>query len=373
MNELNLILESLRQLPAGASAVLATLVAVEGSSYRRPGARLLILPDGRRVGAVSGGCLEADLCERAAGLRPASQPEVITYNTADESDAIFGLGIGCRGVLQVMLEGIVGGDEAPYLSFLRDTIAADSPRILGTVFSVEGEAALRIGDRFMLSGADVRVQGQWPAALIANIAETARLALRSDRSTTAVLQPGRVQVFVELIRPRIRLIIFGASASARPLSAIGRHLGWHVTLCDRRAAQLEPGSHPDADELLVASAPEAKDRLRLDGRCAAVIMTHNYADDLALLKWLVPSEAAYVGLLGARARRDQLIADLQLEGPIEPAHLGRLFSPVGLDIGAETPDEIALAIACEIQASLRGRASGSLRDRALALHDEGGR
>jgi xanthine/CO dehydrogenase XdhC/CoxF family maturation factor len=403
MSELKEILDAIDGLKAGEPAVLATLIAVNGSSYRRVGARMLILSDGRRIGGISGGCLENDVCERAncgTGFQPVvpeqhgqdahatgehgqvahatvehgqdARATVLTYSTGEGDEAILGFGMGCKGELNIMLERVVGGSPPRYLAFLREAITADAPRVLATVFATDGSSP-RVGDRLMFGGESVASDGRWDEPIVSRIAEAARGVLAAGRSRSIELDglPGRLKIALELLRPCTRLVIFGAvSASAATVAALGKQLGWHVTICDRRPDYLRREHFPQADELLLVTAAEAQQKVKLDQRTVAVVMTHNYPEDLALLAMLLPSAAAYIGLLGSRPRRDQLLADLRREGSLTEEQLRRLYGPVGLDIGADSPGEIALAIIAEIQMVLRGRAGASLRDRPQAIHDE---
>jgi xanthine dehydrogenase accessory factor len=258
--ELHDILEAIGRGPEG--AVLATVVRTEGSTYRKAGARMLALADGRTVGCVSGGCLEADLVERAKRVRATGAPESVVYDTTAPEDLVWGLGLGCNGVVEVRLERIALGS----------------------------------------------------AAYVALHDEARR-------------------------NPVPRLAVFGAGPDAVPLVRIAAVLGWRVTVVDARPAFARPERFPDADRVLHARPEEAVARVEVDAATSCVLMTHNYAHDLAVLA----TPAPYLGLLGPARRRDLLLRDLGLDH-VPP----RIHGPVGLDLGGQSPEEIALEIASQI-------------------------
>lgn len=330
MSEIAAIVEALSRRRDG-PAVLATLVAVEGSSYRRPGARLLLLADGSHVGSISGGCLEEDIKEHARRVLADGCPKMVEYDTTRENDLVWGVGLGCQGVVRVFLERI--------------PIPAPS----------------------------------WVGELRSNLARRRATALVVDQGGAA---PGGTQLaaeaplapegggrFCETIAPPPALAIFGAGDDARPLAVFAQTLGWHVSVADARATYATTERFPGAEVVAVAPAAELPARLALDEGSFAVVMTHRYADDLALLRELLPRPLAYLGLLGPRKRTARLLAELQAEGLVlDAAMLAKLHAPVGLDLGGGTPETVALAIVAEVQARLAGRAGGFLRERTGPIH-----
>jgi xanthine/CO dehydrogenase XdhC/CoxF family maturation factor len=374
MKELRAILDAVAAMaPTGRCGVLATLVKAEGSTYRRPGARMLMTGDGGRVGSISGGCLESDLCRRCQTLRPGGKPVVVTYSTVDDSDAFLGYALGCKGKVAILLEHVDPANQSQHLRFIRECLDDDRVGVLATVYGVDGTPGLEVGSRLMLSEADAVTTGTWPADLAEVAGAEAKSALRGGQSHNALLQSarGRAEVFVEIIRPSVRLVIFGAGDSAAPLVRLAKELGWHVTVCDRRPAYADAERFPPADAVIVSAARDIPERLRIGDRTVAVVMTHNYPEDLELLRVLLPSAARYVGLLGSRQRTERLIHDLAGDGLVlADEQLERLHGPVGLDIGADTPEEIALSIIAEIQAALAHRPGGPLRDRRGPIHAE---
>ena len=372
MNDLFPILDAIPRLRA--PAVLATLVRVDGSSFRRPGARMLITPDQHRVGSITGPCLETEITRQAASLAPDSHPVLLTYDTAREDDAIFGYGLACPGMLHILLEPLDPAHEPPYLSYLRESLSGGQTVALATVYALQGPAPLEVGSRLMLRSDDVAMSGVWPADLAAPVIDAAQQSLQTSQSVTTVLdyRECSLSIFIEIIHAPARLFIFGATDPAGPLVRLAKELAWHVTLHDRRPAYADPARFPQADEILACPVADLLHEILITDRSAAVIMTHNYPDDLALLSLLLTTPIAYIGLLSSRQRAQKLIHDLaQRTTAIAPGQLARLHTPVCLDIGAESPPEIALSILAEIQAALSARSAQPLRTLNTPIHDRG--
>ena len=335
-----------RMRVGGSPAVLATVVTVTGSAYRGPGARLLVLGDGTAAGCVSGGCLERDVRARADALREAGRAELVSYDLS-EDDAPWGLGMRCGGKLALLLEPLLQGFPE-HLAFLLDAAEARRTVVLATLFRASGALAPPLGARLML-GADGVATGSLAGTPLAGaVLADARAALAAGETqarsyTLAGIEAG---VLLEVVPPPIALLVCGDEREAAPLLAVAEQLGWNARVLGRNDA-----------------IPA------LDGRSAAVVMTHSDARDMELLPPLLASPARYVGLLGSRARTAQLLGDLRKSGALAPdASLERLHTPAGLDIGAETPGEVALAIAAEIQAVFGGKGGGPLRERKGHIH-----
>ncbi len=356
----------------GERAVLATVVKARGSTYRRPGARMLLRPDGAMVGSIGGGCLEGDVLEKARQVLATGEPRLVAYDMTSDDDIVWGLGLGCNGVVYVLLEALPHGGPADPMAFLDECLTHERVGVLATVFRVEGRRPAHVGDRWM-----VRADGElWGStlqdpALLEALRPDVDEARRTGRSTvrTYALPDGEAEVFIEVVQPPVPLVVFGAGHDAIPVVRFAKALGWRVTVVDSRPAYATRDRFPEADEVVLAHPEDVPGRVRLDERTVAVVMTHNYLQDLKLLEVLLPSPVRYLGVLGPRSRTDQLLRDLQAKGraPAE-AQLRRLYSPVGVDIGAETPEEIALSILAEVQAVLTGRPAGLLRDRKGPIH-----
>jgi xanthine dehydrogenase accessory factor len=275
----------------GEVLALATLVAARGSSYRRPGARMLICNDGATAGSLSGGCLEEEVARRARDVMRDGEPALMSFDTR--------LRFGCNGSIDIFVERV----NVDFLAELASNFSERRSCRAVTVFSGDN-----LGTRLLQSG-----------------------ALVPDGA------------FVQEIEPAIRLLIFGEGPDSVPLRAFAEILGWEVFEIDQSG---DLASHADY-------------------RTAAVVKSHNYGRDFAALCTLLKLDLAYVGLLGPRKRRDQLLNAVLDEGIAIDAEV---FAPAGLDLGAETPEELALALVAEIQAMFTGASAESLRDRKAPIH-----
>jgi len=368
MKELREILDAYETIRRqGRAAALATVVAVSGSSYRRPGARMLLTSDGGVVGGVSGGCLESDVFARARTVMEAGRPDVVTYDTTEDGDIVFGVGLGCRGVIQILIEPLTG--SRPDFEFLAALAGRREAGVCATVFRSEGDARAGLGDRLLLSQTGSVYDGLADAGLAARVQLDAEEVLASGRSCLREypMPSGSVAVFLEAIAPPQSLVVFGAGHDAPPLVRLAKELGWHVTVADARPAYATAERFPQADVVLICPPDEAALRLPLDARTAVVLMTHNYLQDRALLEQLLPSLIRYLGVLGPKRRMEGLFSELP-PSTVTDETLSRLHSPVGLDIGADTPELIALAIIAGIQAVAAGRPGGFLRDRSGPIY-----
>jgi xanthine/CO dehydrogenase XdhC/CoxF family maturation factor len=350
MSESRAILDAV--LSSAEPAVLATVVRVSGSAYRRPGARLLLCRDGRRVGGVSGGCLEGDIA-RKAWWRTGSGPAVVRYDSTgdgDEAEAAFGL--GCNGVVDVLLERLDPAEPPAGLAAARRWLGERKP---GVVARVLGGAA--VGGTLTL-GPD-GVGHDLPGELAEAVRVEAESCLAGGSSR--VVGAAGTEVFVEVVRPAQSLLVCGGGFDVPPLVRQAKAVGWHVTVFDPRAAAARQFADADAVAASVAELP-------LEPGGAAALVTHNFEDDKTLLPVLLRSPLAYVGVLGPKRRTDRLLAALADFAPTD-TELVKLHAPVGLDVGAETPAEIALAIVAEVRAVVAGRSGGMLRDRPGPIHD----
>lgn len=331
MKELQEVLEGIRRgLAAGEPLVLATVVRVEGSAYRHPGARLLLGPTGPRTGCVSGGCLEGDIQIQSERALADGRPRLLRYDLRGDLDLLWGTGSGCEGVAEVLLEPILPARPPVWLAPLAEALEARRTLRLATWWGPEDLGTRRI------------------------------LAEDEPEPTGAVL--------VERIRPPAALWILGAGQDAEPLAAQAVALGWRVTVADHRPALLRPERFPGA-RLLSGRPGDLLPGAPIDGRTAFVLVSHLWDRDREALRLLLGSPAGYIGLLGHRRRGAELLASLAADGFEPPAGaLERLYTPLGLDLGGQEPGEIALAALAEIQAVLSGRAAGHLRDRKAPLH-----
>jgi xanthine dehydrogenase accessory factor len=330
MKELQVIVEHLCR--SDAPTVLATLVAVEGSSYRRPGARMLIT-GGLRMGSISGGCLEEDLVERSRIVAESGHPELIVYQTAAENDLIWGVGLGCDGVVRVLLEPVA--PRPAWATSLSENLRAGRATDLVVVWeNSNGPVGTRLKDDPQ-SGRQGRGDG----------------------------------IFNERVEPPTSLTIFGAGDDARPLARMALELGWRVTVADPRPAMPTEERFPGVFALVLGPAEQLVARASPLPGSLAVVMTHHYRHDVPLLRHLLPLPLAYLGLLGPKRRAERMLASIaEAELKITPEMHERLRAPVGLDLGSETPEEVALSIIAEMRSVLTGRDARPLRDRERPIH-----
>jgi xanthine dehydrogenase accessory factor len=378
MNELQAILDAYQETRMRAErAVLATVVSVAGSAYRRPGARMLITESGRTTGTISGGCLERDVIELARSMMSATTSSLIEYDTRGDEESIWGLGTGCNGVIRILLENVAATYPSMALEFIDRCLNARTGGVLATIVSSKVQtndlkAFNEVGLRFLFTEMDLNEASKFVRGeLVQNIYEDAQLALNNRKSVTRAYQAEGVEVFFDVIQPARALMIFGAENDALPLVGLAKTLGWQVTVVDVRNRQATLDRFSLADHIVLCRAEEIADRIKLAADTAVVVMTHNYFDDLELFKTLLPTEVRYLGLLGPAKRAAKLLRDINEEGKSPTSsQLSRLHAPIGIDIGAETADEIALAIIAEIKAIDSGRPAGFLRQRNAPIHDD---
>lgn len=333
--------------------VLATVVQVRGSAYRRPGARMLIQADGTRIGSVSGGCLEGDLSRKAWWLTESGRPVLRTYDTMSDEDAVWEFGLGCNGVIDVLLERLDTAESAGMMACLEQARKSRETARIATVIR-----GAKTGRRLLI-GADSRVSGSlYGSELACDIEPLLRSAAANQ-----VMTFGDSEVFLEIVEPAQPLIIIGAGHDAIPLAAIAKELGWYVTVADGRPAYATVDRFPSADCVTVLRPDQPLDWLAIPPEAAVVLMTHNYIQDRTLLPFILAKRLRYLGILGPRVRTERLFEEMGLEPP------KYLHGPVGLDIGAGSPETIAVAIVSEISAVLAGRSGGMLRDREGPIYE----
>jgi xanthine dehydrogenase accessory factor len=364
MNETQEVLDALsRHSKEGRPAALATIFEVKGSTYRRPGARLLVSDDGAMVGNLSGGCLEGEVQDVARDVMQSGQPRVVNYDLTADDEVVWGWGLGCNGAIGVFVEpaeNAFGVSDA-----LRTAIDREQPVVLATVLESE-TGGVSPGARLLVL--EDRVDGSIGAGGVNGaVAQAARDALAAGRSSTGHLEG--LRVFFEVVEPPLRLLLCGAGHDAIPLARVAAGLGWRVVIVDDRESMLTSERFPDATAFVNCHPGEVADEAGIDGRTYVVVMSHNFLRDKDYLKSLLGSPAVYVGMLGPSARLQRLLDELRSEGVEIPDDLDRVHGPAGLDVGGEGPDEIAAAIVGEVLAVSRGRAGGFLRERSGPIHE----
>ncbi|WP_114780644.1 XdhC family protein [Botryobacter ruber] len=372
MKELqDIVLAFEEALEAGKQTALATVVQVQGSSYRRPGARMLVTEDGQLTGAISGGCLEGDALRKARLVMHQQKAMLVTYDTTDDDDAKLGVGLGCNGIIQILIEPVFPENTAHPVALLKSFLSKRQNAVLVTLFSLESRTGQQPGTCLFVPEKGA-VQGDvadqvLEAALLAD----AQQVLETGASVTKAYATAdqKLTGFVEFLKPAVSLIVVGAGNDALPVTQLASLLGWQVTVVDGRANYATAERFPAAQRVLVAKPEQVLPQLALDAQTVFVLMTHNYNYELALLRHLLPLRLPYVGVLGPKKKLDRLLNELQEEGvPLGEEELKSLYGPVGLDIGAETAEEIALSMLSEMKAVLAGRSGTSLREKQEAIH-----
>jgi len=354
----------------GLPLVLATVACTAGSTYRKAGAQMLIAADGRSAGLLSGGCLEADLLERARAVLEDGQARLVDYDTRSSDDPIWGIGPGCEGAMTILLTRLDPGNGYQPFAF---AAACRRERRAARFALVTRSAtpALPLGAAY------------WPGVELMPRAVAEALGVPVDEGT-GPLEPGAMtgtqpldrraprtgvpahtlacegsSVLIVPISPPLHLLVLGAGPDAIPLVRLAALMNWHVTVLDHRPAYALEERFPQARRVASRPAGELDSELAAAHYDAAVVMSHHLPSDQRYLEALAASPIGYVGLLGPAPRRKRLLAEI---GAGADTLADRLYGPVGLDIGADTPETIALAIVAEIQAVHAGRGGGPFSD-----------
>lgn len=368
MKELIEILNAIDRFTAqGEPMALATIVGVRGSTYRREGARLLLTRSQQMVGNISGGCLESDVMVVADEVMASGTARLVTYDLTADDDVVWGLGLGCNGAVDIFVEPV--DPTAEIFALYRTALAEERALAVVTVLGGAGLAGRRLAA--WADGPRVGTLGD--PGLDDRAARAGAAALQEGVSHVLALpgSGGDVQAFVEVLRPPIRLIVCGAGHDAVPVVQLASQTGWRVVVVDSRERFLTTERFPGARQFIKAEPVQAPHRVPMDDRTYVVVMTHNYLHDRDLLRGFLQTGAGYIGMLGPRIRTEKILDALRHDGvTISDRDRRRVFGPIGLDIGSETPEEIALAVIGEIQAVESGRHGGFLRERKGPIHQQ---
>jgi xanthine/CO dehydrogenase XdhC/CoxF family maturation factor len=374
MNDLSSLLGALDEAQTGQQeVVIATVVKVEGSAYRRPGARMIIAPMGEATGTVSGGCLESDVGKKAWWLTASGKPSMRTYSTGEDDDELedaeLSFGLGCNGTVHILFERIQPQTASLVVDVLREVKASGTGAALATVIGTQNERQTALGERAAIR-ASGRLQSEmrerWLAAAVADDLKT---VLDARRSATRTYEgaDGAVEVLLEYIAAPRRLVIFGAGHDAMPLVSMARLQGWHISVIDARSHFARPQRFPDADLVLSAPLEPLPELHAMVADAAVVVMTHSLTQDRHWLGQVVQSSPRYIGQLGPRTRTERLLHELP-DHAREKAACAPLHYPVGLDLGGDAPHSVALSILSEINAVFNGRSGSMLKHRQASIH-----
>lgn len=348
---------SIARLPAtGRRAALATVVHIAGSAYRRPGAKFLVEEGGATLGSISGGCLEADVREASLAVIRDGAPRRLRYDTGEDDRAVWGLGLGCRGTVDIFVQAATDPKMREAVERARELLEGDRPFALSTVVG----GALGVGGMLVCSDEAALGGSTGDPALDGAIARDAAERVRCRESKLSAL--GGVEVFTEVLAPPPQLLLFGAGDDTRPICAYASDVGFRVTVVDHREAFLSADRFPGAARRARLRPEDGAGTLPVGPRTYAVVMSHSFAHDREWARHLLFAGAPHVGLLGPRARTEEILRQIGAEGD------ARVFGPVGLDLGAEGPEQVALAVVAELLAAHTSREPAHLRQRSGAIH-----
>ena len=342
--------------------VLATVVDVKGSSYRLPGARMLIGAGGEMLGTVSGGCLEADVLERARRVLQTGITEIFTYDTTEHTDSVFSLNMGCRGIIRILLEPFDA--RAMLLKTWKIAFDEREQQLAATLISAENGADVSPGGRIFYSDVEQFDFENLPkffgsekeliSDCLSFYRENNKPQIKEYRT-----KRGKFEFYFEIFSPPVNLIVFGAGADAVPVAETAKNLGWRVTVVDHRAAFANKERFPAANEIILTRPENLDGNLPIDEKTVAVVMSHNYEHDKNILRFLLNSNACYIGALGPKRRTENILREWREAGEtFSDEQLNKLYAPIGLDIGADTPESIAVSIIAEIKSVLANRNGG---------------
>lgn len=348
---LSALLEFQRTHQSDEALVLGTVIATEGSTYRKPGAMMLIAADNSYCGLISGGCLEADLAAHAKDVFADGKTRNVVYDMSHGDDFAWGLGLGCDGIIHLMLQRLDGNSGFGFLDVLTQALEARCSGLLSLVtksddpayspgdFAVSFDGPFKAGDPGLIPH---------PEQVSEMLSATGQRMSRRYWQEKIDTSGGEVDVLLVPVTPQPSVLICGAGHDALPVARLGVEMGWEVTIVDHRSGFARADRFPDSCRVLVLQPDELAQTLALQNFDAAVLMTHHLGHDRAYLSQVVNAEISYIGLLGPRARRNRLLEEIGEDH----AHV---YGPAGLDIGAEMPESIALAIVAEIHAHLNQR------------------
>lgn len=354
-------------------AALATVVQVKGSSYRSPGARMLILDNGRWVGSISGGCLEGDALRKARQVIMSGESRTVTYDTSNDADNQLGIGLGCNGVIDILIEPISPDSSNNPISQLEAFLKYENTGAHAIVFESESDQIL-VGSKVAL---DDKGEPQCATTLKDLFTSDLNQVVQNQKPIIKeyATAQGRIKVFMELIQPGIDLLIFGGGFDAKPVTELAHVLGWNVRVTDECVAHLVPINFPLANELQSCKREFVDQEIKITPFTAVVLMSHNLKYDEEVMRQIIGSDAPYIGILGPKKRADKIFKTLKEKYQIEISteQIDKIHAPIGLDIGAETPDEIAISIISEIQAKFSNRSGGFIKYRTGPIHHRDGK
>jgi xanthine dehydrogenase accessory factor len=351
---------------AGKKTALATVVKVEGSSYRQPGARMLVSEDGELTGAISGGCLEGDALRKALLSINQQQNKLITYDTSNDDDLEFGVQLGCNGIVHILFEYINDDLVNNPITLLQQLETERKEAVIVTVFSLIRNTEQLGTILFYKEGISITPNNN-PNQLILEVSTA--INNKVSLLKKVAINDIEYEALIQYVAPPVLLIIAGAGNDVKPVVEFASVLGWEVTVADGRATHATTQRFSSVKKVMVVKPKELVDSIIIDTNTFFVLMTHNYKYDLAMLTLLLETDCKYIGILGPKTKLNRMIEELNSKGiKVTDEQLQRIYGPVGLDIGAETSEEIALSIIAEIKTVISGRKVASLKYKEEKIH-----
>lgn len=373
MRELDVIISKYQELKSGdIRCILATVVHVEGSSYRRAGARMLVDEYGNITGAISGGCLEGDALRKALFALDRQENKLVTYDTSDEDDAVIGAQLGCNGIIQVLFEPINYTDGNNPCELLRITTEQEAPTAVSVVFNLD-KSQQQLGTSLVTDENQAVSCQLLPNDLQQALLFKSKEVINKNATYFAELTTGEKThfVFIQIYQPPVKLVLVGAGNDAQILAQQADLLGWKVTVADGRPTHANKERFVGSCQVIVTKPEETLKNVNIDNRTCFVLMSHNYNYDLSVLKLLLGNpETSYIGILGPLKKYERMLNELADEGiEVSKEDLEKIHAPVGLEIGAETPAEIGLSVLAEIQSILANKEARPLKQKTEPIHD----
>ncbi len=370
MKEIKAIIDAYDAMDKVAShAALATVVRVEGSSYRRTGARMLVLDNGTWTGGISGGCLEGDALKRARLAINNSRSTLITYDTTEDDPHQIGVGLGCNGIIDVLFCPLDFNDPENPIEVLKACLQVNrETHVLLTITGLTGPwEQAKAGKVIKYTGLESlnifegqNLQHEINEAVIHQMAENKSAPYSFEFSPEK-----KADIFIEILPPEINVVLMGHQYDVFPMSRLLKELGWRVSIV-AELLKVNFRIREIADEIV---SPENFSELMVDEHTAIILMSHDYRTDKNNLPKALASASPFIGMLGPRVRSEKIWRELEEEGrPVSPADMERIYAPVGLDIGAVTPEEIALSLAAGVKAAMAGREGTFLKLRQSPIH-----
>ena len=367
MKEIITLLD-LYQKSEGQTAALATVINVEGSSYRRTGARMLMFENGTWKGGISGGCLEKDVLKNAKLVMLEGKAKTVRYDTNEDSPNNIGIGLGCNGIIDILISPLKRGEERNPLKVLKDCTQSRESNLLVTIVKNDSKINWSAGEMFRVE--DIQDFIHKSNSFKTQFEKDIQITLAKGKTQILDYQltnAGSFSLLLEVIPPNIHLVIVGNNYDIYPLSDLATVLGWEISVV-ANPMKLDKSIFKTAK--IFAAQNGQIPEIETDKHTAVILMSHDYGTDLKNLKYFLNSTAGYIGILGPRNRGDKLFNDLKKENiTANDEQFNRIFTPTGLDIGANAPEEIAMSILSEIRSFFAGRDGGFLRKRVGRIHE----